>query len=132
MSNRKPLIKLEKSDLWQQAQKVSVQIHELVENLPTDEKISADVRLLGTAFNLNCDIAEAVGAIDHRSREYSYGSARKALFSLKSSYRYFGVQQVIALDPDFMVLLDRMIAEIDTQIEKSWHEIDSLEKESKK
>lgn len=129
MNDRKQLIKLEDSDLWQHAQKVCKVMYELNDHLSEEERATLGYRLRGKAFDITADIAEAVGAIDYRDSEFPLSMARKAVFSLKNVYRFLGVQKIVSIDPDIMLSLDELVAKIDHEVTQAWEKIDAYESE---
>ncbi len=131
MSVHRKLQKLEDNKLWIESQKIASYIYVLVDQLPEDEKLSMQHRLYSRAFDVTSDLAEAVGAISPKDVEYSMGLARRGLFAVKNAYRFLINQKVIKADPDFMLQLNKVIDEVDTYIQESWSDIDSMQKEAK-
>lgn len=123
--------KLEDSSLWQKSQEVAKYVYELVAQLPESEQITMQYKLRAKAFDTTSDIAEAVGAINEGDIEYAMGSARRSLFAIKNSYKYLHTQSIIDVDPDFMVLLNGLIDEVDNYIKETWDAIDQIQKEQK-
>jgi hypothetical protein len=129
---KKQLTKLEDSTLWQSANKIADYVYELHDQLPAELKAETLYKLRGRALDLTAGIAEAEGSVSLGDIEYETGQARRVLFGIKNSYKYLVDQHHLELNPEFMIQLDSLIADIDARLQKVWEEIEKAKKESQK
>lgn len=76
--------KLEDSELWQLATKITEEAYELLQEFPEEEKWGMQSKLRQRSFELAGEIAEGVGSIDPRDAKWHFGLARRSLFGVKN------------------------------------------------
>jgi site-specific recombinase XerD len=133
MSYRKDLKKLEDSAIWRGADKIAQKVFEIFDQLPEEEKALLKWKFCNRAFDLTSDIAEACGTFVPKDAEYSLSMARRALFSIKNTYLYLAKRGIIEIDPQFVVDIDKLVADIDAEVRNVWKNIDDIdEKDAQK
>jgi four helix bundle protein len=130
--------KLEDSKLWHLASVIAEEAYSVLDEFPEEEKWGMQNHLRQAAFDLTSDIAEAEGTFDPRDGHYSFSRARKSAFALKNIYKLAHKTELLTLNPDAMVNIDRLVALIDAETEKSdaaikkWYEsMESKQKDQK-
>jgi four helix bundle protein len=111
--------KLEDDKLWQQAAKIAQEIYSLLDALPEDEKWGMGSKLRGRAVDLSTEVAEAVGSIDPRDKHYYLGHAKRSLFGIKNVYLLAQKTEVLAIQPESFVQLNKLSDALDAKIDKS-------------
>ncbi|HET7060168.1 MAG TPA: four helix bundle protein [Candidatus Saccharimonadales bacterium] len=98
-------------------------------DLPEEEKWGIGSKLRSRAFDATSDIAEAYGSIDPRDVKWSFGMSRRDLFSLKNSLKIAHQRDYVKVDPSVMVTIDKIIEEIDKEVELAGENIPKWFKE---
>lgn len=119
--------KVRDDELWQSTyrivQRVYSKIDQLVDNFPHEEWTTAS-KLRDAANDSLFYVSQAVGSAMPESSAYDLNMARKNVFTLQSMYTFAAKQKLIELEPEVIVAIDAMIAEIDNRITVSKKEAD--------
>jgi hypothetical protein len=114
--------------LWQDVYKlvehVYGKIDDLIADFPAEEWTTAN-KLRNAANDSLFYVSQAIGNAAPEASKYDLNNARKNLFTIQSMYTFAGKQKFLDLEPDLIIELDRILAEVDRRIDHS-------DKESKK
>lgn len=86
------------------------------EEVPEDEKWNIAVKLRSRSSDAIASGAEALGSIDPRDIKWALGKTRAALFTVEATYKHACNIDILTLNPDIMVHLQRAIKIVDTLI----------------
>jgi hypothetical protein len=110
--------RLEDDRLWLQASKITNAAYGVLDTFPEDERYLTVPRLRQHASSLVDEVAQGVGSIDPRDIQYHLGHARRDLFGIKSVYKASYDNGLLKLEPEQMVSLDKLIADINNRLER--------------
>lgn len=115
-----PSDKIRSDKIWQDTYK-SVQhiyrvIGDIVSNFP-DEEWNTASKLRSTANDSMMYVSVAVGNALPEVSSYDWNNARKYLFAMQSMYTFAAKQNFTTLEPELIVKLDDILAQIDSRIE---------------
>ena len=99
--------------------------HQILELHP-DEQWATVNKLRTTVNDCMFHVSQSVGAVPAEVSVYDLNNARKNLFTLQSMYIFATKQQFISLDPEIVVTIDSLIADVDNRI-KSAEEFRALQ-----
>lgn len=117
--------KLTENHLWKEANSIAEYMYgrlEEFEHTP-DEKWSTERKIRIATNDVIFFIAQAVGNFMPDAAEYDWNNARKNLFALRTMYTFAHKQKFIALNPEIVVKIDELLANIDIQIAATKKEI---------
>jgi len=132
MNDKKlPRERLEKNLIWQLAADIVEEINGLYEEMTAEDSYSSTFsKMKYRSIDLTDDIADAIGVITPRDKEYYFGLARRDVFSLKNALLMAKRLEGTSFEPEFMMKLDKLQDEIDQQIDAAGKAI--KEEETKK
>ncbi|MDB5184634.1 MAG: rRNA-intervening sequence protein [Candidatus Saccharibacteria bacterium] len=104
---------------------ISADVYKALDHFSEDEQWGMQTELRHSALDVTTDTAEALGSIDPRDKQYSYGRARKALFVLRATFKLAQRTGIFAVEPDLMVAIQEAIKLIDPEIERATKDIPS-------
>lgn len=114
--------KIRDDELWQDVYKlvknIYGQIDDLIAHFPNEEWTTAN-KLRNSANDSLFYVSVAVGNVALESSKYDLNNARKNLFALQSMYIFATKQKFLELEPELIVALDTILAEIDKRYAKS-------------
>lgn len=90
-------------------------LDDITSNFP-DEEWNTVSKLRTAANDCIFYVAQGVGNNRSDAGEYEWNSARRNLFALQTMYIFATKQQFVEIEPDIIVQIDKMIAEIDSKI----------------
>lgn len=124
--------KLREDKLWKEvfalAQAVYGKINELVADFPDEQWASAS-KLRNAANDSLFYVSQAVGNATPETSLYDWNNARKNLFSLQAMYTFAAKQKFFELEPEVIVAIDGLLAEIDVKIRQSKQAVVQRDKE---
>lgn len=124
--------KIREDVFWQSVYKIVEHIYskidDLIANFPNEEWATAS-KLRNSANDSLFYVSQAVGGVAPEMGKYDLSNARKNIFSLQSMYIFATKQKFLGLEPELIVELDSILAEIDKRIEDNDKE---SEKKNKK
>ena len=113
---------LRANPLWKEVFKLSEYFYsildEITDNNP-EEQWTTVSKLRSAANDCLFYTAQAIANPTIDAAEYDWSGARKNLFALQSLYLFAGKQKFLKLDPEIVVTIDNLIAEIDSNLEES-------------
>ena len=117
--------KLTESSLWKEANAIAEYMYGRLEEFEQtpDEKWNTERKIRNAANDVVFFIAQAVGNFLPDAAEYDWNNARKNLFALRTMYTFAHKQKFISLDPEIVVKIDQLLADIDTEITAAKKEI---------
>jgi len=117
--------KLTENALWKEANAIAEYMYGRLEELEQtpDEKWNTERKIRNAANDVIFFIAQAVGNYLPDAAEYDWNNARKNLFALRTMYTFTHKQKFIALNPEIVVKIDELLANIDTEIAVTKKEI---------
>lgn len=111
--------------LWQDVYKLVEHIYDkvddLIANFPT-EKWATATKLRNSANDSLFYVSQAVGSAAPEADRYDLINARKNLFTLQSMYIFASKQKFLDLEPELIVKIDNILAEVDKRIADSEEE----------
>ncbi len=117
MSTVEPnLMKLEDSGIWKEACSLAEHMYGTLHEFPEEEKWETVRKLRAASNDSMFYVAQAVGSSTPRGSEFDWSNARKQASAMKTMYRFAGRQKFIELEPEIMLRIDKLIAQIDSQI----------------
>lgn len=111
---------LTKNKIWQEANEIAEFMYKRIDELPREEEWEAKRKFHMASSDLIFYIAQAVGNASPGTREYDWGTARKHLFALQTVYRFACKQGQLEMEPQMMVRIDKLIQQIDSEIEVAY------------
>jgi hypothetical protein len=118
--------------LWQNVYKLVEHIYskidDLIINFPTEEWTTAS-KIRNSANDSLFYISQAIGNVAPEAGKYDLSNARKSLFTLQSMYTFAAKQKFLDLEPELIVKLDRILAEVDERIDLGDRELKKKNKE---
>jgi hypothetical protein len=117
---------MKESSLLKEASAIAKSMYEVADAIETnsiDEKWRTASKIKNAANDSYFYAAQVVGAGENNALEFDCINARKHLATLKSMYVFATKQDMIELDPDLIVKIERLIAEIDTAREAGEAEV---------
>lgn len=117
--------KLTENHLWKEANNIAEYMYSQLgefEHTP-DEKWNTERKIRNAANDVLFFIAQAVGNFMPDAAEYDWNNARKNLFALRTMYTFAHKQRFITLDPEIVVRVDELLANIDTEIKAVQKEV---------
>ena len=118
--------------LWQNVNTLVQHIYSLLDDIVvnfSNEEWSTVSKLRNAANDSLFYTAQAVGSVAPEITTYDYNNARKNLFTLQTMYTFAGKQRFTKLDPDVVVNIDEMLAEIDARMQVCQKELEKKNKE---
>jgi hypothetical protein len=116
VSKPKPT-KLEDIQIWKNACELGEFMYSVLENFPEEEKWATVSKLRNSANDLIFYVGQAVGDGSISASRNDWNNARRHASGMKTMYRFAGRQKFVTLDPEIMVKIDRLIEEIDENLE---------------
>ena len=115
MTNEK---KLTENRLWKEANAIAEYMYGRLEEFEQtpDEKWNTERKIRNATNDVIFFIAQAVGNFVPDAAEYDWNNARKNLFALRTMYTFAHKQKFIALNPEIVVKIDELLANIDAEI----------------
>lgn len=124
--------KIREDVFWQDVYKLVEYIYSKIDSLivefPAEEWATAS-KLRSSANDSLFYVSQAVGNIAPEVGKYDLSNARKNLFTLQSMYTFAAKQKFLDLEPELIVELDKILAEIDERIDTSDKELKKKNKE---
>lgn len=124
--------KIRDDELWQDvyklAQNIYGKIDSLIVDFPNEEWATAS-KLRSSTIDSLFYVSQAVGNVSPETSKYDLNDARKNLFALQSIYTFASRQKFLELEPELVVLIDKVLAEIDKRIAFSEKEMNKKIKE---
>lgn len=119
--------KIRDDSLWQDVyklvQKIYSQIDTLVVDFP-DEQWTTASKLRNSANDGFFNVSQVVGSASSEMDKYDLNAARKNIFSLQAMYMLAAKNKFLVLQPELVVSMDAILAEIDIRIAASDREIE--------
>lgn len=117
--------KLTENHLWKEANAIAEYMYGRLEEFEQtpDEKWNTERKIRNAANDTLFFIAQAVGNFMPDAAEYDWNNARKNLFALRTMYTFAHKQKFIVLNPEIVVKIDKLLADIDTEITAAKDEI---------
>lgn len=109
--------KLESDKLWREGTEIFDFMEQLIPELPAEEKDMIEFKLHRNGFHLTSSLAEAGGSKDWRDKLFQLQKARKELFGIKNAYLMASKLQYISISPEIMVKIDKLVSDIDKEID---------------
>lgn len=124
--------KIRDDELWQDVYKIVQVIYSKIDDLiarfPSEEWATAS-KLRNAANDSFFYISQAVGCATPETSKFDLNYARKNLFALQSMYIFAGRQKFLDIEPELVVRIDNVLAEIDKRISESEKESQNKIKE---
>lgn len=112
-------MKLRNDKFWQeiaQLAEIAYDSSYLIIDAHPEEEWNSASKLRNSAIDMMFYASQALGGKLEEHTEQDWDSVRKNLFSLQSIYIFAGKQHFLELDPDVVVIIDRMIKEVDERL----------------
>lgn len=111
--------RLDKNKIWVEANKLAELIYDLLEQFSYDEKLATARKLQNSMNDFIFYVGQAVGAeVRQHTAEFDWVYANKSLLGARTMYRFAGKQGMIELDPNILVVMDRLEDSIGKELEK--------------
>lgn len=114
--------KIRSDSLWQNTYQVTSHIYGMIDSIVTnfpDEEWNTASKLRNAANDSMMYTSIAVGNALPEVSSHDWNYARKYLFTLQSMYTFAGKQKFLELDPELIVKIDDILAEIDARLAES-------------
>lgn len=105
-------------DVYGVAELIYGRVDQIIAEHPNEQWATAS-KLRTSANDSLFYVSQAIGSANQEAVEYEWNSARKNLFSLQAIYIFAAKQNLIELEPDFIVKIDNLLADIDKRIAAS-------------
>ena len=123
---------IRQDQLWQRVYKLVEHIYQKVDELVADfphEEWATASKLRNSANDTLFYVSQTVGSSAPETSKYDINNARKHLFAMQSMYTFAAKQKFIDLEPELIVEMDNILAELDTRTEESKKAIKDSNKE---
>ena len=124
--------KIRDDRLWKRVFELVQQIYSLADNLVTqfpEEEWRTVSKLRNSANDSLFYVSQAVANVTPEAHKYDLSNARKSLFTMQSMYTFGAKQKFMDLDPELIVTIDSLLAEIDERIANNEKEVKKKNKE---
>lgn len=123
--------KLTDNALWKEANAIAEHMYAKLEELERtpDEKWNSERKIRNAANDVIFFIAQSVGNYLPEAAEYDWNNARKNLFALRTVYTFAHKQRFISLEPEIVVKIDKLLADIESEIDKTKKEAEAKSKQ---
>jgi site-specific recombinase XerD len=123
--------KLTENPLWKAANVLAEYMYSKLDDFEQfpDEKWNTERKIRNAANDVIFFIAQAAGNALPDAAEYDWNNARKNLFALRTMYTFAHKQKFVTVDPDIIVKIDGLLANIDNEIGNTKREIEKKSKE---
>jgi len=124
----KQVAKIEDSILWKDMYSLATFIFSDLDGLPKEEDFQLKYELKSSAYGISNYTASALGAISPADKLQHFSRVRSALFSMKAAMKSAHSRYDYIIDPDIMLKIDRLVANIDAEVASatealtSWNE----------
>ncbi len=112
--------KIEDMPVWQEACALGEYMYGILHEFSEDEKWETERKIRSAANDVMYYVAQAVANGLPSSSEYDWANARKSLSALKTLYRFAGRQKMVRIDPEIMVRVDKLMADLDAETVKAY------------
>lgn len=123
--------KIRSDSLWKSVYEVAEKTYQLTNRMNgefSEEQWRTSGKLRSAGIDSLFYTSQAVGNEAQELSKYDWNNARKNLFSVHSIYTFAAKQKFIELDPEFVLLLDKLLVEIDQRIQQASKVADEIEK----
>lgn len=107
---------LDQDPLWREALRIASAARENAGKLPDDERWGMVSKMYFYGTEIVGEAAAGVGAIDPRDVKINLGRLREQLHALKGMYIYGHKTGLLQLDPEEIVHIDTLVADIDDKL----------------
>ncbi|MGC1176977.1 MAG: hypothetical protein WA843_02805 [Candidatus Saccharimonadales bacterium] len=114
------LKKLEDYPIWKETSEIVEYMYGQLGEFPDDEKWNTKIKLQNTSNELLFTMAQALGDSAPANKEYIWSQVRKSATALKAMYRFACRQKFLSIEPEMMVRLDKLLKQIDAEVEKAY------------
>lgn len=114
------LKRLEDDPLWNEANALAAYFYDKLGDFPEEEKWHTQSKLHNAAADFIFWMGLSLSNVSTSGQEHDWAYARKYIGALKTVYRFAGRQKFVELDPEIMVRLDKLMAQVDKRIQQAY------------